>query len=63
MDRVRASISAMLTEIEQAHKALGIPCEAEERNEALAVLTQIERAVLAKGLDGDRKWSPKQATG
>ena len=59
IERVRASISAMVSEAEVAHRYLGIGCDDDERREVLEVIARIERQLNETGIEGDRKWSPK----
>lgn len=61
MNRARASISAALSDVEaNPYRSL---IEKDEKGEALAVIKRIEAVILAKGIDGDRKWTPRQARG
>jgi hypothetical protein len=57
MNRVRASISATLSEIERnPYRGL---IEQDEKNEALAIIGRIEQALNQRGIEGDRKWSAR----
>lgn len=54
---MKASIMALIGEIER-NPLRGL-IEPEEKREALEIIARIERAMLDKGIEGDRKWSAR----